>query len=373
MSLAINTNDKSFNRKLVTILLTAAALWSVWYLHEVILLVFSAVIIAIGISIPARKMQAKGISRNISISLSVLAIALLFLALTLWLLPLLGRELQSFINQIPTLLQTLQLQYVGTGFGDILNSLLNSQNGGFLPASITGSTDVVTRFLDNGLPVVFSGAGLLVSVVVNLLLVFVVAVMLLIQPKTYVKGLLYVVPQSAHQPIITVANQLYETIKAWLKSLTFSVLFTAITVFFGMSIIGVPNPAAIALFAALATFIPNIGAIIPIIPIALFTITSSVQLFVVAVLVYLGIQLVESNLVTPLVVKKQLDIPIAGILIFQLIAGVLFGLLGVLLAVPLLASIIVIVRVLVTKHHYGYSGSEIELQTDRVNHLQIQQ
>ena len=83
----------------------------------------------------------------------------------------------------------------------------------------------------------------------------------------------------------------------------------------------------------------------------------------------MAIQLVESNFVTPLVVKHQLDIPVAGILVFQIIAGVLFGLLGVLLAVPLLATLIVIVRELVAKHHYHYQVNEIELTSDTDNHL----
>lgn len=371
MNLAIPTNDQSFNRKLITILLTAGAIWSVWYLHEVILLIFLAVIIAIGISIPARRLQGLGVSRSVSLGISIAAVTAVFLAIVLWLFPLLGRELQNFITQLPQLLSQLQVQYVGTGIGDILNSLLNPGSNSFLPGAINSSGDFLTRFLDNGLPVVFSGAGALVSVVTNLLLVLVVAVMLLLSPKSYVRALLYVVPRSSHEPIINVANQIYETIKAWLKSLSFSILFTSGAVYVGMVLIGVPNPAAIAIFAALATFIPNIGAVIPIIPIALFTIGSSVQLFALAVIVYLGIQLVESNLVTPLVVKKQLSIPVAGILIFQIIAGVLFGLLGVLLAVPLLATIIAIVRELVSKHHYGYEVGSLKLETDQSNHLRL--
>jgi len=372
MKVAFNENNQSFNQKLITVLLAAGALWSVWYLHEVILLVFLAVIIAIGISIPARKLQTCGWGKATSTGVSVTMVTLVFLAIILWLVPLLGRELQNFIVALPDLLIDLQRQYSGTGFGDILDSLITPTSDSLLPAGISSSENILSRFLDNGLPVVFSGAGVLVSVVTNLLLVLVVSVMLLIQPTIYIKALLYLVPPSSHQPIVTVANQIYETIKSWLKSLTFSVLFTTVTVFIGMSLLGVPNPAAIALFAALATFIPNIGAIIPIIPIALFTIGSSVQLFVIAVVVYLGIQLLESNIVTPLVVRSQLNIPVAGILISQIIAGVLFGLLGVLLAVPLLAMIIAIVQELVAKYHYGYDTSDIVLTTDADNHLLLE-
>ena len=60
--------------------------------------------------------------------------------------------------------------------------------------------------------------------------------------------------------------------------------------------------------------------------------------------VYLLIQLLESNVLTPMVVKQQLSIPAAGMLMFQLVAALAFGFLGVLLAVPILAVIITLVR-----------------------------
>ena len=84
----------------------------------------------------------------------------------------------------------------------------------------------------------------------------------------------------------------------------------------------------------------------------------------IATVVYLAIQLIESNVFTPLVIKSKLDIPVAGILIFQIVAGFMFGLLGVLLAVPLLATITVIVQELVSKHYFGYELDSIVLEID---------
>ncbi len=368
--MAVNTNDQSFNRKLITILLTAAGLWAIWYLHEVILLVFLSVIIAIGISLPAKRLERYGLGRGWATGLSVAGVTILFLMIILWLVPLLAREVQSFVAQLPQLIQSLQIQFAGTGLGDILQSLLQTEFSEMaIPA--VGEPSIISRFVDNGLPIVFSGAGVLISIVTNLLAVLVVAVMLLINPKSYVKALLYVVPRSTHESIVNLVNKIYETIRAWLKSISFSILFTGLAVYLGMLIIGVPNPAAVALFAGFATFIPNIGALIPIIPIALFTLGFSIELFVLAVVVYLGIQLIESNIVTPAVVNQQLDIPVAGILIFQIIAGVLFGLLGVLLAVPLLATIITVVKELVARLHYHYKPNQIALQADSNNHLHL--
>lgn len=365
-------NSTTFNQKLVTVLLTGLAIWSLWYLHEVILLVFLAIIIAIGISLPAKWLQGKGVSKTMSMVMSGLLVAIGFTLIIVWLVPLLATEIQDFVLTVPQYLEQLQVKYQGTGIGDIINSLVGVNNGiGNSDAGANNIEQLFNRFVDNGLPVVFSGAGILVSVVTNLLLVLIISIMLLVEPKKYVKGLLYVTPKSAHQPLLRVLNKIYTTIKAWLASLSFSILFTTVAVFIGMVIVGVPNPAAIAMFAALATFIPNIGSIIPLIPIALFTIGVSTNLFLLAAVVYLGIQLIESNVFTPMVVESKLDIPVAGILIFQILAGFLFGLLGVLLAVPLLATIIVIVKELVSKHHYGYDTDSIKLKVDDQNNLYL--
>ena len=71
------------------------------------------------------------------------------------------------------------------------------------------------------------------------------------------------------------------------------------------------------------------------------------------VVAYLGIQLLESNVLTPSVVRRQLSIPPAATLLTQILAGYIFGVVGVLLAVPLLAVMIALVREL---YSYGLLG-----------------
>ncbi len=91
--------------------------------------------------------------------------------------------------------------------------------------------------------------------------------------------------------------------------------------------------------------IPNIGAFLAIIPILIFGLASTTpERILIWLIVYLLIQLAESNVITPSVVKNQLHIPAGAMMVFQLIATVIFGALGLLLAVPLFAVIIVLVR-----------------------------
>ncbi len=81
-----------------------------------------------------------------------------------------------------------------------------------------------------------------------------------------------------------------------------------------------PYVLIVAVFSGFATFVPNIGAFLPLVPIAVFTLASAPASLLVMAPAYLLIQLLESNVLTPTIVKRQLSIPAAGMLIFQLVA-----------------------------------------------------
>ena len=144
-------------------------------------------------------------------------------------------------------------------------------------------------------------------------------------------------------------------LKTWLSSLSISIAIT-VTLWCGScsGLMGMPHVLIVAVFSGFATFIPNIGAFLPLIPIAVFTLaTAPRQPAHHGSRLTLLIQLLESNVLTPMVVKRQLSIPAAGMLVFQLVAALAFGLLGVLLAVPLLAVVITLVRELYSYNALG--------------------
>jgi hypothetical protein len=125
---------------------------------------------------------------------------------------------------------------------------------------------------------------------------------------------------------------------------------------------GVPNALGLGVIAGLMTIIPNIGAIVPAIPIAIFTLADDPAKLPFVMLTYLGIQQLESNVLTPTIVRRQMDIPAAAIFLFQLIAASLFGFFGVLMAVPLLATLITLVRETYVYDSLHQRGVNVELE-----------
>ena len=121
----------------------------------------------------------------------------------------------------------------------------------------------------------------------------------------------------------------------------------------GLLALGIEGAFALGLIAALLEFVPFLGPFLAAAPaIAIAFVDSPEKAFAVAVL-YLIIQQLESTLVTPLVMKNGLELPPILTILAQGIMGVVFGLLGVLVAVPMLAAIIVPIKMLYVQDVVG--------------------
>ncbi len=181
----------------------------------------------------------------------------------------------------------------------------------------------------------------------------ILAIFLLVEPKVYVRASLYLLPAQHHPQVLSLWSVLYHTLRTWLSTLFISISITVVLVWLILGALGMPNVLVVAAFAGLATFVPNIGALLPLIPISVFTLVSNPGQLPLMIGAYLAIQLIESNILTPSIVRRQLNIPLSAMLAFQVLAGLTFGLVGILLAVPLLALLIALVR---EGYSYGFLG-----------------
>lgn len=112
----------------------------------------------------------------------------------------------------------------------------------------------------------------------------------------------------------------------------------------GLWIIGVPLPAALGFLAGILTFVPYIGAFVSAVPSLLLAVSINLDLAVYVVLLYIVVHLIEGYIRVPLVQRRVVPLPPALILSAQIILGVVAGFLGLLLATPLVAAAIVIIR-----------------------------
>ena len=126
----------------------------------------------------------------------------------------------------------------------------------------------------------------------------------------------------------------------------------------GLLILGVPLALGLAVLTALLEFVPYIGPVLAAVPVILMALTESPATALYAVLLYVAIQLVESNVISPVVQQRAVFLPPALTILFQALMGVLFGLLGILLATPIAAASLVAVQRLYVRDVLGDDGEQ---------------
>jgi len=211
-----------------------------------------------------------------------------------------------------------------------------------------------------------STIGVLGNVFVTILL----AIYLASEPRFYTGGLTRFFPIPRRKRAGEVLDTIYETLRWWLIGKAGSMIFIGLLTWIGLSILGVPLALTLGLIAGLLSFIPNFGPIISAIPALLLAFIDSPISALYVLGLYAGVQLIESNVVTPIIERETVELAPALTIVFQLILGAMIGGIGLVLATPILAVLVVIVKMLyfedvlgdrpVTK---GLADQESELQT----------
>ncbi len=336
-----------FLRRVIFIIIIVALLFGVWHLRQTLLLGFAAVVVAVAMSIPANFLQVRlGWPRRWALVVAILCALLLLTLVILIVIPNLVRETASLFAQAPRALNNAADSYQTLReSNDRLLELLPALE---VSSFLGNSQEMINRIvslLNAGIPIVLQGFGILASTVANLAIILFMSIFFLIDPFSYIKASLLLVPQAYHQRTLAIWNELYRTLRSWLSALLISITITTFLVWLILGLVlNTPNVMSVAVFAGFATLIPNVGVVLPLIPIVIFTLANDPSALLITAVAYLLIQLVESNILTPSVVKAELNIPAGGMLLFQVIFGILLGALGVLLAVPLVATLSTLVR-----------------------------
>ncbi len=193
----------------------------------------------------------------------------------------------------------------------------------------------------------------------NLIVIILLAIYLASEPHIYVNGAIKLFPLQKRERMREVFAAIGETLRWWLVGKFFSMLIIGVLTTIGLGILNVPLALTLGILAALLAFIPNFGPIIAVIPAVLFALVESPVKAVYVLILYLGIQLIESYLITPMIERETVSLPPVLTIFFQIFLGVLVGGLGLILATPLLAVIIVIVKMLYIEGFLGDKNVEI--------------
>jgi predicted PurR-regulated permease PerM len=174
--------------------------------------------------------------------------------------------------------------------------------------------------------------------------------------------LIKIFPAARRERIGEVVDEIGKTLSWWLVGKFFSMLIIGILTTFGLWILGIPLALTLGIITALFAFIPNFGPIIAVLPAVLFALAESPTKALYVLGLYLGIEMIESYLITPLMQRKMVSLPPVLTIFFQIFLGVLVGGLGLILATPLLAVLIVLVKMLYIEDVLG--DSDVSLPSE---------
>jgi predicted PurR-regulated permease PerM len=229
-----------------------------------------------------------------------------------------------------------------------------------------GATDLGERIINRaqdaapGAGSVVSGlAGVVTSFVGGLadfLLIVFGGLYLAAQPGLYRRGILLLFPAGgSRERIAGTLDASGEALRLWLLGQLVSMTFLFVLTGLGLWAIGVPAALALALLAGLAQFVPLLGPIVAAVPALLIALSEGLQTALWTLLLYVAIQQVESNIITPLVQRQAVSLPPAVTLFAVVAFGLLFGPLGILFATPLAVVAMVAVKRLWVRDTLGES------------------
>jgi predicted PurR-regulated permease PerM len=182
-----------------------------------------------------------------------------------------------------------------------------------------------------------------VSAVGNIFIVLFLGLAFAAQPSVYRSGLLFMAPANQRQRVTIIFDRIGETLERWLIAQILTMFAVFAVTWIGLAIIGIPSSFILGIQAGLLAFIPTVGALVAGLIVVLASLASGWVATLSAFALFLGVHAMESFLLTPIIQRQALDIPPATLFAFQIFLGVVFGIWGLALALPLIAIIKVII------------------------------
>jgi predicted PurR-regulated permease PerM len=322
---------------------------------DVLLLLFVAVIIAIYLDSAARVFSRFGLPRDGGLaaagvlSLSILATVVVLIA------PPLVEQVQGLATNLPQYLADLDRNIAA------LITRVPLLRRGVVPTSSSLLSGTVTQILTfvrgAALPYLKGGFEALVDVVS----VAVMAIYLVRHPRIYVGGTVALVPPRRRRLAQAILHDLGTAFRAWvIGQLADMIILGALTTV-GLWALGIPYFLAFGTFAGVAAIVPFFGVLFSTLLPALFALGTQgpVKALLVAALGVI-VHLVEANFVAPVVMERQVNVPPVLTILAVLLVAKLFGLVGLIVSVPILVLAMVLVRHVLIGEVYGDPVSELK-------------
>ncbi|MFL6199925.1 MAG: AI-2E family transporter [Thermoanaerobaculia bacterium] len=354
------------------------ALRLLWVAYPILFVAFLGVLFGLAVARGADWLERFRIPRGIGSALIVLGVVGALAGIGTWIAPTLREQTRELRTTLPQAISRVE-DWLDRRADGLLGQLMpeqppaapaapeiperaagpdaQTQKGNplsGLPGSLSGQLDAVGRYL-------FSFLSSTVAVLTGLLLIVFMSIYIGMDPKTYYKGLLHLFPHRVRPRAEEVLTAVGMTLRKWLMTQLVAMLVIGVVTTVALKLLGVKAALPLGIIAGLLEFIPMVGPLLSAIPAVAMGFVDSPQKALFVALAYTGIQFFENHLLIPILMKEGVDLPPVLTLIGIAVMSVVFGFLGMLVAVPLLAAIVVAVKLLYVE---DVVGDEVETVLD---------
>ena len=325
---AIRTDQTSVTRYVLVAIGLAAVAALLWRIRDALVIGFAGVVIATVILVGAGVVRRfTRLGEKTSVIVTVLLIILTLGALG-WLFG--AQTAQQFAElrqQIPEAAQKFRSWVERSESGKaVIESIKNANGDGKAFANFSVAAGAV-----------INGLGMLV-------LILFAGIYFALDPKLYRNGALRLLPPSRRGQVGAALDGAGGALRQWLVAQLIIMSAVGVLTGVGLGLVGVPLALSLGLLSGLLEFVPLIGPIAAAVPGMLLAFADGPRTALYAALVYVAVQQIESNLLTPLVQRWAVDLPPVIALLSIVAGGVLFGPLGMIFATPLAVVVLELVQ-----------------------------
>jgi len=315
---------------IIALLLLIAGLWVLNQLLPVVLVLVAALIIVGTISPAVQWLEERRMRRGLGIAIvftTLLVIAVLLITMTI---PSLVAQATSLLDQEPALRARLVNWLAGSHLTSPLAELLRKvHSGDFVRMVTSNAIEISTR---------------VVTILAYILSSVFLALYIMIDRDRLRGGFFLVVPKSHHIRLSRVMLNLETIVGAYMRGQVITSVFIGVFVFVLLTACGVSNALAIAVFAGAADVLPYIGALLSVGAAVTAALSRGPTVIIVVLVLMLAYETFESRVLVPRIYGRALRLPSSVILLSLLAGGVLYGIAGALLALPVAAAVLMLVE-----------------------------
>jgi predicted PurR-regulated permease PerM len=291
-----------------------------------------------------------GMSRNIAILLSLVLIVGVIVLLSSVSVNSLVRQFRTLATEtIPEGIRTITERWEE---GTIQEQFPFLQDIDFEQAIASASDQITTAIGQVGasvLPVI----GGVASTILSILIILFLSLYFLADPTGHQEGVIRLFPLWYRERVRQIIARVDATLRGWLRATLASMLFVGVATGILLGLLGIEQAAALGVIAGLLSFVPNFGPIIALIPSIAAGVVQTPGNVLWIILVIYGVSFVQSQVVAPILVADSINLPPVLILLGQIVAGAFLGFIGIMLAVPITAIIMVLVQEIYIKDVLG--------------------